>query len=207
MLYSIWIDFKSYAGPYICITPKNALFCQPYTMQKITIRYSNIKIPRFGKVLVLVTVVMVLFTNNASGQLNQTDSLKNIIHSKTDKGEKLKAIVVLCENHESLPADTLYAYNAQAKQLAQQLEDDNKILETAYYDAVYLFKKNKLDSTLAATNVLLTKIKKQALYNNLLVNVFVLKFNAFWRKNNFNDAIATSRNYYNWPKNITTLLD
>lgn len=145
----------------------------------------------FSKLLVGVTVGVLLFANRGICQLTQTDSLKKIILNKTGKLDKLNAIFTLCENHESLPADTLNKYNTQAKLLAQQLKDDNKIMEAEFYDAVYLFKKNKLDSTLAATNTLLTKLKKAAVYNTLYVNLNVLKFNAYWRKNNFNDAIAT----------------
>jgi signal transduction histidine kinase len=66
-------------------------------------------------------------------------------------------------------------------------------MEAEYYEAVYLFKKNKLDSALDATNLLIAKYTKSVPYNDMHVNLYVLKFNAYWRKNNFNEAIATSQ--------------
>lgn len=147
----------------------------------------------FSKLLVLVIAAILIFPHSVNAQLSQTDSLKKIVRNKTDKLEKLNAILVLCENFESLPPDTLYNYQTQAKQLAKQLNDENKIRECDYYYAMYLFKKNKLDSTLVLTNALLAKFNKGTDYNKLYVNLYVLKFNAYWRKNSFNDAIATSQ--------------
>ncbi len=139
-----------------------------------------------------VFLLMGLFSKGFC-QLSKIDSLKGIINKTTGKAARLNAVFMLCKEQESLNADTLYTYVVQAKQLAAQVSDPVKEMEAAYYHAVYLFKKNKLDSALEATTNLITKYKKAVPYNDMHVNLYVLKFNEYWRKNNFNEAIAISQ--------------
>lgn len=147
-----------------------------------------------GKSLILVVVTALLICPGlVFCQLNKIDSLKNIIYKTRGQAEKLEAVFMLCKEQESLHADTLYRYAIWAKQLAAGLNNDVKMMDASYYEAMYLFKKNKLDSALDATNMLIEKYKKSVPYNEMHVNLYVLKFNAYWRKNNFNDAIAVSQ--------------
>jgi len=147
-----------------------------------------------GKNLVLLLLICLLLSHSKGiCQLSKIDSLKNIIYKIKGQAEKLEAIFLLCKEQESLHADTLYVYAMQAKQLAAGLKSDVKMMDAAYYETICLFKKNKLDSTLDAVNTLIARYKKAVPYNDMLVNLYVLKFNAYWRKNNFNDAIAISQ--------------
>jgi signal transduction histidine kinase len=147
----------------------------------------------FRKKLVLLVAAGMIFITNAVCQINKIDSLKFIIQQKKIPKEKLKAIFILCESYESLNPDTLYVYNQQAKILAAGLSSDTDKMLTEYFEAVYLFKKNKLDSALTLTKALITKYRKVIPYDNIVVNLYVLKFNEYWRKNNFNEAISTSQ--------------
>lgn len=147
-----------------------------------------------GKSLVLMLLISLLLSHSKGiCQLNKIDSLKNIIYKTRGQAEKLEAVFMLCKEQESLNADTLYLYAMQAKQLAAGLKSDVKMMDAAYYEAMCLFKKNKLDSALEAVNMLIAKYKKAVPYNDMHVNLYVLKFNAYWRKNNFNEAIAISQ--------------
>jgi two-component system, NarL family, sensor kinase len=137
--------------------------------------------------------ILSISSKTAIAQLSRIDNLKNNIRQTDGKAEKLTAIFALCEAYESLNPDTLYTYTLQAKQLALELKNSEKVMVAEYYEAVYLFKKNKLDSALSATNTLIVKYKKAVPYNDIVVSLYVLKFNEFWRKNNFNEAIATSQ--------------
>jgi signal transduction histidine kinase len=149
--------------------------------------------PAFSYLGAILGITLLLLPNTGTCQLSKIDSLKIIIQKTSVKANKMEAIFALCQQQESLHADTLYVYALQAKQLASALNSSTKTMEAEYYEAICLFKKNKLDSALEETNRLISKYTKTVPYNDMHVNLYVLKFNAYWRKNNFNEAIATSQ--------------
>ena len=71
----------------------------------------------------LLITALVCFTRALSAQTHNTDSLKNLIHAaKTDKA-RLKAILTLCKEFETLPKDTLWNYALKANALADATKD------------------------------------------------------------------------------------
>jgi tetratricopeptide (TPR) repeat protein len=140
-----------------------------------------------------LVIACLLFPQVCISQLSKIDSLKMAIYKTNGTAQKLDAVFALCKQQESLNADTLYTYVLQAKKLATVLKDEVKMMDASYYEAMCLFKKNKLDSALDASNMLIAKYKNTISYNDMHVNLYVLKFNAYWRKNNFNEAIAVSQ--------------
>ena len=156
-------------------------------------RVFSFNIPAVTRFKIILGIALLLFCMNGICQLSKIDSLKTVIHKTSTKAARMEAIFALCQQQESLHADTLYVYALQAKQLATALNSSTKTMEAEYYEAICLFKKNKLDSALEETNKLISKYTKAVPYNDMHVNLYVLKFNAYWRKNNFNEAIATSQ--------------
>jgi hypothetical protein len=115
-----------------------------------------------GKSLVLMMLIsLLLFHSKGICQLSKIDSLKSVIYKTNGTMQKLDAVFALCREQESLNADTLYSYVLQAKKLATALKDDVKMMDAVYYEAMCLFKKNKLDSTLDAVNMLISKNTKR----------------------------------------------
>lgn len=71
--------------------------------------------------------LMIGFLWSASAQTKYIDSLKQLVHHAGNDQEKLKAILVLCDEFQSLNRDTLDLYTSQAKNLAYKSGDERNM--------------------------------------------------------------------------------
>jgi two-component system NarL family sensor kinase len=71
----------------------------------------------------LITGIFCFFTVAMFGQTPKIDSLKRLIYSAADNQHKLKSIITLVDEFETLPKDTLWKYAIRAKILAIKLND------------------------------------------------------------------------------------
>ena len=81
-------------------------------------RVFSFNIPAVTRFKIILGIALLLFCMNGICQLSKIDSLKTVIHKTSTKAARMEAIFALCQQQESLHADTLYVYALQAKQLA-----------------------------------------------------------------------------------------
>src|ERR1700742_2607807 len=93
------------------------------------------------------------------GQSPQIDSLKHLIHTSKGDGEKLKAILDLCDKFETLPKDTLWNYAIEARALSNKLKDTRSLSLAKIAQANAYIRWNNADSALALIGPELSKYK------------------------------------------------
>ncbi|MEO8710929.1 MAG: sensor histidine kinase [Parafilimonas sp.] len=69
-----------------------------------------------------------------------------MLYSSEKNDKKLVALFLLCDDGNSMPADSLYLYYTLANSIAMQQADKKNIIQTNLYRATYLAKTGKLDS-------------------------------------------------------------
>lgn len=111
---------------------------------------------------------------------NRTDSLKAAIQTASQK-QKLSAVMAFCDEWESYSADTLKKYAAFASQWAREQKDQRAMILADYYQAVWLFQANKLDTALSLTEQVIVRYQKQFPYDEKYVKLFALKGNVLNR--------------------------
>src|ERR1700761_4058230 len=72
---------------------------------------------------IICTLLFVLPLLNCLAQNRRIDSLKHLLHHKPMPADRLKYLLAICDESESLPEDTLWSYALKAKTLAGQLKD------------------------------------------------------------------------------------
>src|SRR5665647_449865 len=73
---------------------------------------------------VLTLLLIIGLLQLASSQTRYIDSLKQVVYHAENQQQKLKAILVLCDEFQSLNRDTLDLYASQAKNLAYKSGDE-----------------------------------------------------------------------------------
>lgn len=142
-----------------------------------------------------ITAIILLVTTlqTATAQTSKIDSLKKILYTGVDQRVMLNTVLELCEENESLNVDTLKHYATIASSLAEKLQLAEKAQRAECYQILYLYKKNELDTALGLLDNLIKKYTASNAYNEMYVSMYTLKFNVYWRKNSFNDAIAAAQ--------------
>ncbi len=69
-------------------------------------------------------IIVALSVLNASAQTRKIDRLKRLAAAAHTPSQKLQALLVLCQESETLPKDTLWNRALQAKALAEKLHND-----------------------------------------------------------------------------------
>jgi signal transduction histidine kinase len=94
--------------------------------------------------------LIIVFSRSASTQTGHIDSLKQLVYHAGTEKEKLKAILVLCDEFQSLNRDTFDMYTIQAKQLAYKLGDKRNMKLAAIVIANNYYRWGWMDSAMAA---------------------------------------------------------
>jgi len=130
-----------------------------------------------------------------SGQApTRIDVLKLNITTAPTAPAKINAILDFCDQWESYNPDTLLKYAGWAKQLAVEQKDKHSDIVADYYQAVYLFQVNKLDSASLVINEIITRYRKSFPYDDMLIRMYGLKGNILLRTTKMNELMA--QNYY-----------
>lgn len=100
--------------------------------------------------LKVILFFVIGFSWSASTQTGHIDSLKQLVYRANNDQEKLKAILVLCDEFQSLNRDTFDMYTIQAKQLAYKLGDKRNMNLAAIVVANNYYRWGWMDSAMAA---------------------------------------------------------
>jgi len=100
---------------------------------------------------------MVGFLWSASAQTRHIDSLKQLVHHAGNDQEKLKAILLLCDEFQSLNRDTFDIYANQVKNLAYRSGDEKNMNLAAIVIANNYYRWGWVDSAMAAITPVLKK--------------------------------------------------
>lgn len=124
-----------------------------------------------------------------TAQLTRIDSLKNNINNAATRGTKLKALLAFCEEWDSYNPDTLYHYIQQTKKMAAAQNDEQALLLTDYYQAVYLLQKNNVDSALSAIDNVIARAKKSMPYSYTYAQFWMLRGNILQRTLHYDEVL------------------
>ena len=97
------------------------------------------------------------FSWSASSQTGHIDSLKRLIYHAETEPEKLKTILALCDEFQSLNRDTFDWYTIQAKQLAYKSGDERNMNLAAIVVANNYYRWGWMDSAMAVISPVLLK--------------------------------------------------
>ena len=140
-----------------------------------------------------VTIFILAIDVNA--QTQRIDSLKNNIAAANTQEKKLEQTLLLCEEFNTLPTDTLLRYASALKEIAV----DNKNIEAEsfgnFYIAYVLFQKDKLDSALHLLQAISDNYKASVPPENIYNKLYSLKSNLYIRKRRYDDMV---RSGYDW---------
>ena len=106
---------------------------------------------RFAVVLFFI----VGFSGFSISQTGHIDSLKQLVYRANTKQEKLKAILFLCDEFQSLNRDTFDWYTIQTKQLAYQSGDERNMKLAAIVAANNYYRWGWMDSAMAVISPVL----------------------------------------------------
>ena len=101
---------------------------------------------RFAVSLLFITA----FSLVGKAQTRHIDSLKQLVHHAGNDQEKLKAILVLCDEFQSLNRDTFDMYTIQAKNLAYKSGDERNMNLAAIVVANNYYRWGWMDSAMAS---------------------------------------------------------
>jgi signal transduction histidine kinase len=140
-----------------------------------------------------ITLCTIAIDGNA--QTKRIDSLKKNIAKANTPEKKLEQALLLCEEFNILPTDTLLRYANVVKGMAVNNKNINAESFGDFYIAYGLFQKEKLDSALhllqGISNNYKTTIPPEDIYNKL----YSLKSNVYLRQKRYDDMV---RSGYDW---------
>jgi signal transduction histidine kinase len=136
-------------------------------------------------------VFLVFATAFSFGQTHRIDSLKNRLGSLKNPHGKLKAILALCDEYETLPKDTLWNYATKARAVAQNLHDVHSAGLAVYAQAqAYLRWKNTDSAKMLVQRELPEYSVEDAASRDVYFKLAQLKIDFTGNTSNYKDAIA-----------------
>jgi signal transduction histidine kinase len=144
----------------------------------------------FGHSFSYFVFLLLALPGLVNGQTKRIDSLKKAINYSSDKQTKLKNLLLLCDERQSLHNDSLYKYAEQAGSLAAALKNDHQIMEATFYKNTSLLKKGLLDTVIKNCDETLKQIALANKNDGVELGFIQLKGMALIRKNLFKEAIA-----------------
>ena len=121
-------------------------------------------------------------------QTKFVESLKQQIQTSAAPDIRLQLILQLCEQRESLPADTLYTYALFAKRLATSLKDKESETLAGYYIAASLQSKGSPDSAVRLAEHYLRQLHPEQY--DLRQKFTYLRATSLIRGNQYHEAIG-----------------
>src|SRR4051794_35521633 len=99
--------------------------------------------------------------NSIYAQTPKINQLKNNIHTAINEQQRLSAILLFCDETESVNADTLSLYALAAKKLAIKKKNTDALAQADYYLAASLYQQSLPDSANSIVNAHLPQLAKQ----------------------------------------------
>jgi signal transduction histidine kinase len=142
------------------------------------------------KHLILISCLC-FFAVFSFGQTTKIDSLKRLVHNSKNKESRLKNILALCEEFESLPNDTLWIYALKAKKLSADTRDAHSMSLAVIAQANAYLRWDNTDSAKAIVVTELAKYKPNDISTrNIYFKLLQLQIDCTGDNNNYKDAIA-----------------
>lgn len=124
------------------------------------------------------------------GQTAKINSLKLLINTSKNKESRLKSILALCEEFESLPKDTLWNYALQAKKLSAEMKDARSMSLAVIAQANAYLRWDNTDSAKAIIETELLKYSPNDISaRDIYFKLLQLQIDCTGDNNNYKDAI------------------
>jgi signal transduction histidine kinase len=137
-----------------------------------------------------ILLATLLITGGLFAQTDRIGTLKTRVFQAKNDAAKLDAILVLCEETESLHSDTLFQYALAAKNIALTTHNNEAFRKAAYYEAYSYYHKNLLDSVSALIAEHGPKLKKEFSASAANVLFDLLEGRYLTRKQQYKEALA-----------------
>ncbi|HRO43757.1 MAG TPA: histidine kinase, partial [Flavipsychrobacter sp.] len=138
--------------------------------------------------VLIILASLLMFGTFAIGQTHSINTLKTKLALTSDPHQKLAFFLTLCDERNSLSADTLFAFAANAKSLAASLNKPDDMLRADYFIGCALEKKGLLDSAYYLVENSLSKLSNNKNKSALRSKFLYLKGSLLVRKNDFKNA-------------------
>ncbi len=107
----------------------------------------KIKLPQGNRIKRCIFFLLLqTFAGFSFSQTKVIDSLRSVLYAAQDARKQSAALLLLCEENNSLHPDSLFVYYTRAHALAVKEGSRQQIIQTNLYKAIYFSKKGKLDS-------------------------------------------------------------
>ena len=124
-------------------------------------------------------------------QTQLIDRLKQKVTMAGNKEQKIKALLELCGQKYSLPADALYQFASEVKEMVKREPNARNAILADYYIAYSMVTKGMEDSSLRMTNYYLEKLKGNNREQEAYMLFLQLKGIVFYRTNRSKETINT----------------
>ncbi|HUM50976.1 MAG TPA: tetratricopeptide repeat protein [Chitinophagales bacterium] len=138
-----------------------------------------------------ILFISILFISNIIfAQTKIIDSLVQKVNTAQTKKEKLKQLLLLCEQHQSIHKDSLWQYAFRSTQIAANTNKQSVgLAKIAIINALLRF--DKIDS---AQKIIASELKNYSVNNKterkIFFSLLVLKSNCYSAISNYKDAVA-----------------
>jgi signal transduction histidine kinase len=124
------------------------------------------------------------------GQTKTIDLAKKQLAQARNEQQRLDALFLLCEQRQSLSADTLEKYSLQAKRLADALNTAHNQALANYYVANYYVKTGELDSALKICDSSIETLEAKKVEIKLQSKLHALKAQVLVKANKYKEGLA-----------------
>ncbi|HEY8689645.1 MAG TPA: ATP-binding protein [Chitinophagaceae bacterium] len=138
-----------------------------------------------------------LFSPCAAQKHITINQLKANITASTNPSQKLNALFSLCDEWESYSQDTLKKYADEAQQIAISQKNKRSIILADYYQAIWLFQINNMDSAIVKATSVLNTYKKNFPYDEMYVKLYALRSNVLLRTAKMDELMSQN---FEWMK-------
>lgn len=133
---------------------------------------------------------LLMLRNAGYAQTKTIDSLKLVLNRTNDVSLQFDLLLLLGEQRQSLPPDTLLKYATEAGQIARSQKNPFYTAIAAYYVSNYLIKKGKLDSALQLCNTNQVLLTKNEAYKKWGLKFEALTAQIFVKQNKYKEALS-----------------
>jgi signal transduction histidine kinase/tetratricopeptide (TPR) repeat protein len=149
----------------------------------------NFKLPvmQFRRLLIMFLICL-FCAGGTKAQTPLIDSLKKNIIAATTSENKLKAVLALCEQRQSLNTDTLFWYASLANKMAVDLQDEDDIALSNFFVSNSLSRKGELEAALKITDENLERLSYRK-NKNAYTKFSIQKGQLYIKSNRYKEAL------------------
>ncbi len=138
----------------------------------------------------ILIIIVLLHSNMVFSQTRTIDSLLQKVNAAKDSDEQLKAILVLCEQHQSIHKDSLKQYALRALQLSANKDKQSKGLAHIALANAYL-RFDMVDTALKFVEAELPKFSvSKANERKIFFRLSALKSDCYTASSNYKEAVS-----------------